>query len=460
MTKTTTPQNDNNLTSDTVVLPQKKQKLGQRSFKHEKRLACQDWWYNNNNAISILPLTYKGNDSLVIPGVIKGRSKKWLETYESLILNLHHVYRVHSDSRCLSILIQKGEQFLVGGRKIIENIVFQLEMSGLIEVKKGCKGYSTKIRFTSSGYKSFSFISVDCVDIDNSQMVFYKDPKGRRIAASEEVAKTVGGDTLRQYQNGLYDSDIRVDGNPISDADKTLFRLFHTKEMIYDGRLQGACWMSMQSSLRDTITINGSPTCEVDIRSTQSTIFYGLVGADLPEDIYSCEILPKGRGDNSYINEINRSLCKRIMLLLLSIEAPIYGGAVDVDALISKIKQSFLDKDRIKEEEMVSLKEWRRHLEKDYKITLDEIILSMMESHKVISKYFGRGSWKNANLHESNILLRVIEYFSSKSEPVLTVHDSFIIGEQYKQELIEVATQAINDELGSSFTSDQVLKVQ
>ena len=49
---------------------------------------------------------------------------------------------------------------------------------------------------------------------------------------------------------------------------------------------------------------------------------------------------------------------------------------------------------------------------------------------------------------DGKITARVINHFTNKNEPILSIHDSYICREQFKEELSNVMNETINDLLG------------
>ena len=72
----------------------------------------------------------------------------------------------------------------------------------------------------------------------------------------------------------------------------------------------------------------------------------------------------------------------------------------------------------------------------------------IMLTHNKIDKYFYTGIGVRLQYRDSKIAERILKHFTRKKIVCLCIHDSFIVQEQYKDELIEVMKREYKREMG------------
>ena len=72
----------------------------------------------------------------------------------------------------------------------------------------------------------------------------------------------------------------------------------------------------------------------------------------------------------------------------------------------------------------------------------------IMQTHKKIEKYFNTGIGVKLQYRDSKIAERILKHFTRKKIVCLCIHDSFIVQEQFKDELIEVMRREYKKEIG------------
>ena len=75
------------------------------------------------------------------------------------------------------------------------------------------------------------------------------------------------------------------------------------------------------------------------------------------------------------------------------------------------------------------------------------MIDSFKEKHKPIAKYLCSDQGVKFMNIDGAICSKVINHFTDMNEPILSVHDSYICREHFKDELIEVMNEIISDTL-------------
>lgn len=174
---------------------------------------------------------------------------------------------------------------------------------------------------------------------------------------------------------------------------------------------------------RQTIIINGMQCVEVDLRSCQPSILYSWSGVEKPKDFdpYAIDI----SGD--LCKAELRSLCKVALLCILFNDSRRSAASALVDHIES-------DKKKV-DKEYSSLYIIPKLVTK---------VLDGLESANapIAGHFYSGGLWKRLQYADSSICEFVINHFTNKGIPVISIHDSWVIGCKYKQELIDVMREA------------------
>ena len=83
----------------------------------------------------------------------------------------------------------------------------------------------------------------------------------------------------------------------------------------------------------------------------------------------------------------------------------------------------------------------------EFRNTIDfrPIIKNAEEYHHAIKKYFCSGIGVKLQNYDSQIALRIVDYFAKKNVVCLPVHDSFIVVKYHRDELKDIMQQAFGD---------------
>jgi len=189
---------------------------------------------------------------------------------------------------------------------------------------------------------------------------------------------------------------------------KYLHRVFNL-DFNLGGRFFGSDWQQLKSSERQLIKIDNSPVIELDFQSLHPTMLYALKGIQLEGDAYKLE---------GYSSEI-RDFLKTVMIVRINTRSNEHA----IKAIQGLINQ----KELIKPSEVNSLK---------------KLIQAFMEKHSPIRDLFDNATGLKLQRLDSDICEAVLMEFYEKDIPVLSVHDSFIIGKNYESELLQAMERA------------------
>jgi hypothetical protein len=194
-----------------------------------------------------------------------------------------------------------------------------------------------------------------------------------------------------------------------------LHRVFNNSSFNEGGRFYGGWWQGVPKRYRKFITIDNSPTRELDYSGLHPVMLYTNMGLSFPTEPYSIEGI-----DPSF-----RGLIKTTFNSLIN--AP--------DRRISGPTPWEQEEDPLPEG-------W----------TFEQIKQAIVERHLPIADYFYSGEGLKLQRIDSNIAADVMAEMMSRGKPVLPVHDSFIVYRGYYKMLREVMFDAykrhVDSEIG------------
>jgi len=264
-------------------------------------------------------------------------------------------------------------------------------------------------------------------DNKNNEMVDYVDG----------VRSTRIRDELTKYNELINDTEILVlnkKGDIVNEYnDLILRRIFvsYDKHEVnsdadlfsFGGRMYGP-WCNLNEKQRSNITLNGNKTVEIDLEASHINAMYGSITGKPYQygDPYN-ELYVDG-----YL--IPRHIVKQVATIM-QFSKNTQGTAAgleghyfpSVDFSIKKKQQSKKDLERAKEYKYI------KSLVKP-----GAIIRQFLKRHKDIAWHYHKGRMMGHHIQywESSFVFRIVNQLTNKQIPVLTVYDSFIVEEQYK----------------------------
>ena len=207
---------------------------------------------------------------------------------------------------------------------------------------------------------------------------------------------------------------------------KFVRRIFYRGNWSLGGRYHGGWWQLVPSELRKDILINDQHTVEVDYSGFHVSIAYGLEGLQPPEDPYTLKTLVEPLNPKQQRQDVK-------LLVLTAINAKDRKSAYS----------AFRDEKNREQ----------RRLPKDQKISytnnmLEQLLNQFLEENKPIEHYLCADKGVELMAIDGRITTRIIEHFTRKKIPVLTVHDSYVIQSQYERELMDQMVYATRAEIG------------
>ncbi len=209
----------------------------------------------------------------------------------------------------------------------------------------------------------------------------------------------------------------------ISPRNSFVRRVFYREDWALGGRFHGGWWQMVGSKWRKHIFINDKPTDEQDFSGLHVTLLYGLEGLQPPPDPYTLSL------ESSFTPEESRAIIKALVLTAIN--------AKDRKSAFQAFRQ-----DQEKGSAQKRLKD----------VQLTKILDAFCSNNEPIAHYLCNDMGVKLMAIDGRITAKVINHFTKKGVPVLTVHDSYILDIEYQKELHEVMSEAITAELDFAST--------
>ena len=218
---------------------------------------------------------------------------------------------------------------------------------------------------------------------------------------------------------------------------KFVRRIFYRGNWSLGGRYHGGWWQQIPSELRKDILINDQHTVEVDYSGFHVSIAYGLEGLQPPQDPYILGVL-----FNPLTAEQQEGDVKLLVLTAIN--------AKDRKSAYSAFRD---EKNRE-----------QRHLPTDQKIRytnrlLEQLLDQFVEENRAIEHYICADKGVDLMAIDGRITTRIIEHFTRRNIPILTVHDSYVIQSKHEAALMKQMEYATEVEIGDFYYRKKQKKV-
>ena len=260
----------------------------------------------------------------------------------------------------------------------------------------------------------------------------------------DEPYLEVRGFTRRVKMKAPDNLHQRVKRISVNQNCKFTSREFSDKSWKQGGRYVGGWWQQIPSEYRCEIRINNKPTIELDYSEYYCALLYAEKGIHYWEtsdkDPYALKegkrdffpgrkFLPENRiTQKNQMSAINRRCVKLLFKLLLDAET--------LEVAYSAFRKIIRDNqpawaDRIN---------WtNKHL--------NEITNSIRETHNPIAEYLGSGSGTKLHFADSEITAKLLKYFTTRGIVVLTLNGSYVVQEEYLEELKLIIKKLWSEEI-------------
>ena len=223
--------------------------------------------------------------------------------------------------------------------------------------------------------------------------------------------------------------EMRIRRVKLSQDNKFVRRVFYRADWSLGGRFHGGWWQSIKEDWRKPIHINDETTVEIDYSGLHINLLYGLQGIQPPlEDHYALEhlLLDFTAGEQ-------RKVVKGIVLKAINA------------ATVKKAFQAYQSDQPSKSKE-------RKLKHKQLHLLLDAFI----EKHPTLRDALGTDKGVELMNVDGRITAKIINHFTKRNIPVLTIHDSYVIPDVHSGELRTIMNKVVTEELkGFKINLDQ-----
>lgn len=308
------------------------------------------------------------------------------------------------------------------------NALKLLQARGLVMmVKAGHQqedwGETARYALTEAAFALLPVSSLSARDFTigrRDEVVQLKDTEGRLTRYSDTRETQNMRANLRRLNDLLESADIALarPAHPLNDFDdkysgqKTnLYRVFNNGTFEQGGRFYGGWWQHTKRHLRPFITIDGQPTIEADFKGLHPSILFAKAKLDVPPDPYA--FVP---GISN--NETLRDHAKTTFLALLNADS--------------------------------TTKEPRNFDSDAHGITAEAFRQRVKDAFPMLPRVFGTGIGRYLQREDSDMAEQIMLHFADRGVPVLPVHDSFIIANDHKDELVRVMEAVFHERYGQT----------
>lgn len=324
-----------------------------------------------------------------------------------------------------------------GITRLTVNVIDDLINAGLIEHHRGQysveydMGYCSKMAPTDTLLElmdSAGIIPEMVGRHPDSEVVLLRDSKetewngtetirtgGSFINYTDDIDIEVMRDEINSYNGFLNHHDVRVPGLPKPEF-TGVHRIFNNASWEQGGRFAGGWWMLLKKDVRKGIQIDHKPTIELDFSSSLLSILYAVNGIE-----------PTG-GDQYHLDGFDRDIVKKASMRCLNNKRRYHA----INGL-------------------------ERDLLKDYpdiadSVDCERLITAFEKKHELVANDFYSGMGYYLMYLESEICFQVMMDLMEQEICCLSIHDSFIVQKEHRDELWSAMVDAFRDILNVAYT--------
>lgn len=255
-----------------------------------------------------------------------------------------------------------------------------------------------------------------------------KDHQGQLTKYKETAETQAMRSVLARINDLIATAEIGSSRPPVPELDfeeghvtqrVRLYRVFNNGTFKEGGRFYGGWWQYARKHFRPLITIDDETTIEADFRGLHPAMLFARSGLPCPPDPYS---LVPGADNDSRL----RDHAKTTFLALLNADG---GGTREPRGFDTEL----------------------------HGMSKAEFQAKVKASFPSLSRYFNSGIGLRLQRQDSDLAEKIMLHFVERDVPVLPVHDSFIVAERHREELVQVMKQTFRlvhgQEIGVSLKS-------
>jgi hypothetical protein len=317
-------------------------------------------------------------------------------------------------------------KFMTANRFIMaQNWLVELDQMRMVQkgYNFGKEGQTTRVALTDNAAKALEASELTVRDFHIGRpddCILLKD-NDDQLCRYEDTDETAAMRTALDRINALLDAtDISISrslakldrGQQDTGRRVNLVRLFHYGSFETGGRFYGGWWQSLKKYVRPFILLDGVATVEADYRGFNPAILLAKSGQPIPDDPYS--IIP-GVSDCAEL----RGHAKTTLAALLNSKS----GRTRQPEGFDTGKHGMTDEG------------FRR---------------SVHDAFPMLGDLLGKNTGMKLQREESDLAERVLLHFVDQGQPILPIHDAFIVQEHLKDELVQVMQDTFKARYGQT----------
>jgi hypothetical protein len=226
--------------------------------------------------------------------------------------------------------------------------------------------------------------------------------------------------------------------------DRRLYRVFNDRSVERGGRFYGGWWQQVPREFRKHIHMASPWACavtkytvELDFRHMQPQLLYAQRGLVLDGDAYdlSRQGIPA--------NDETRDIIKRVLLVMLNIQAPSGLPSAIRKQLVAEAIQDGINPNEAKHYGLEKL------LPPGCP-PVNQIAQALLAKHNQVQEHFYTGAGKALMFQESQIAERVMLRIIEGGGLALPIHDSFLVQKGYSEYLREIMMEEFEKATGQT----------
>ena len=240
-------------------------------------------------------------------------------------------------------------------------------------------------------------------------------------------------------------------------------RVFNNASWELGGRFYGGWWQQISKELRPDIMINDKPVVEIDFTAMHIALLQAQVAEKPEPDIVVVKANEPQQGSD-FFQKFSAS-----RLIDTDGVPNADNDPYTLDKSIFPHKNGFDQRKAVKQLVLMAINAVSRKSafsafrssqatgdpsKKMKNIELSQLLDAFIEKHPELEPFLCTGKGLELMYLDSRIAESVIEQLTNKSIPVLCVHDSFIVADDQKHELLRAMEHACNQVIGRSIRSD------
>lgn len=222
---------------------------------------------------------------------------------------------------------------------------------------------------------------------------------------------------LIKYNKLISSTTLSLDGKDYPNLNPNIRAIYNNSDFEHSGRFYGGRWQSEKSKARKRLLIDNTPIKGYDLKNALIRMAIDKYNLDNP-------LTPIAKAEDYYaIPHMKRAIVKKLVNIMLNLSKNSKSNVLEA-YFKDEIKDNFIDS------------KYKQEVEFTYPIVVQHF------QQLINAGIFFRCYAMELMNFESKIAEAVIQHFTDKDIPVLTVHDSYYVQEQYSDELERVINEA------------------